>query len=252
MRELPILFSGPMVREILAGRKTMTRRVVKWPEWLPDHDTGAYWLNRHPCAALHNDGRAVKRMCCPYGVPGDLLWVRETWGTVRMHELGQHVFRDGPIPDHDKIVYRAGRRGYKSSDAPPGAPFSEWPVSWSDDPVPDGGRWKPSIHMPRWASRLTLHVTDVRVERVQDITEEDVVAEGVDPPRCPACGYSYSDARLHADHSLCGRPSPGSAIPKFQYLWDTLNAKRGHGWDVNPWVWVVSFERAAPTEEEKL
>ena len=203
MPEHPILFSASMVRAILAGQKTMTRRVVAWPSWIEDHDAGAYWLNRHPCAALHKDGRAVRRFCCPYGSPGDLLWVRET------HWISNSGERDEN--GHPLTAYRAD---------------SEMP-SW----MWGGERWRPSIHMPRWASRLTLRVTDVRVERVQDITEDDIRAEGLDGSHQMTDGHGigmgYFDGRAW-----------------FRETWDVINAKRGHGWDANPWVWVVSFERA--------
>lgn len=185
MSEHPILFSGPMVRAILAGQKTMTRRVVNGEalKWLtPDTFPPAFVADWNGL--------------CPYGVPGDLLWVREAFM---------------PRPGFERV----SRPHYRADDDRP-----EW-----------RGLWKPSIHMPRWASRITLRVTDVRVERVQEITEGDAVREGVQAiPEAPA--------------SLTDRTA-------FASLWDSLNAKRGHGWDVNPWVWVVSFERAAPTPESQ-
>ena len=179
MKERPILFSGPMVRAILDGRKTMTRRVMKpQPEDYPYHH-----------------GLAVYRVAkkCTYGVPGDLLWVRETWASDV----------DGCPAG---LSYRADHL----------------------DPRGDGPanpmRWRPSIFMPRWASRLTLRITSIRVERVQDITEADARAEGF---KDVAGKYARGDeARIW-----------------FAELWDDINAKRGFGWDANPWVWVVGFEQ---------
>ena len=181
MKERPILFSGPMVRAILDGRKTMTRRVMKpQPEDYPYHH-----------------GLAVYRVAkkCPYGVPGDLLWVRETWATTE--QAGVH-------PSDAQIVYRA-------TDP-------DWDTM-------EGWRWRPSIFMPRWASRLKLRITSVSVERLREITEHDAMREGVN-----AEGVST-------------QPGIYSYRAPFAELWDDINAKRGFGWDANPWVWVVGFEQ---------
>jgi hypothetical protein len=177
VKEHPILMSAPMVRAILEGRKTMTRRVV-----MP---------------AVHliatDDRHAVTDSYCPYGAPGERLWVRETWCCY--------------TPELRNPKYRADRHN------------------------DSGWTWRPSIHMPRWASRLTLEVTAVRVERLKEISEEDARAEGVEQ-----CEGGYIDA-------MCG-PSQGmEAKQAFDSLWDSINAARGFGWSVNPWVWVVSFRR---------
>lgn len=164
--EKPILFSGPMVRAILAGQKTQTRRVCKGHGWLS-------------CAADFDR--------CPYGQPGDQLWVRETWKDCRLESK------------RNPIAYRAS-----------------WP---RDDEPPDGG-WKPSIFMPRRASRITLELTRVRVELVQEITEGSAADEGVEP-------YAPDDYRY---------------IDGFRELWNSINSKRGYGWDVNPLVWVLTFK----------
>ncbi len=180
MKERPIIFSTPMVRAILDGRKTMTRRVMKpQPEDYPYHH-----------------GLAVYRVAkkCPYGVPGDLLWVRETWATTE--QAGVH-------PSDAEMVYRATDPDWETME---------------------GWQWRPSIFMPRWASRLTLRITSVRAERVQDITEEDARAEG------------FKD--------VVGKYARGDeARIWFAELWDIINAARGFGWDTNPWVWVIGFER---------
>ena len=186
MKERPIIFSGPMVRAILEGRKTQTRRVVK-----PQHDcrydglapAREYLGRKHLGSWGAYFGWAF--VPCPYGQPGDQLWVREAWGY-----------------DCDRnLVFRA------------------------DGELAEVNRWRPSIHMPSWASRITLEVTDVRVERVQDISDLDALAEGI---------------------QVIGRTevndlSRGKFRHAFRALWDSINAKRGHGWDKNPWVWVVQF-----------
>mgnify|MGYP001218579921 CR=1 FL=1 len=177
MSEKPILFSGEMVRAILEGRKTMTRRVVK-PQ--PEQDTDCPY---HVGAGIERKARI-----CPYGKPGDRLWVKETmWECIDNNDKVRYV-ADGPIP----IV---GNRRYKK---------------------------KPSLFMSRSESRLTLEVVNVRVERVQDITEGDAEKEGTTPYTAPAELPAYK--------------------PAFADLWDRINEKRGFGWDKNPWVWVIEFK----------
>lgn len=195
-REHPILFSGPMARAILEGRKSVTRRVVK-PQ--PVVGDGGCWYPEPPRKTAHrarhyaNDAhlrKGLARDFCPYGTPGDRLWVRETWGKL----------------DMGSVCYRA-----------------------DDEPaVPADGRWRPSIHMPRWASRITLEVTEVRVQRLQEISEEDAKAEGVEAvPFCKA-----------------GRPDGMEHVEAFEGLWTDINGKRpGCSWDANPFVWVISFRR---------
>lgn len=206
----PILFSGEMVRAILDGRKSMTRRVVKE---IPMLGTPIAW-----CAAakaqepgwVHIVGDY--RRFCPYGIPGDRLWVRETW----------KLWED-PKDGHDWVLYRAG--GKMSF---PNIEHLDMPR----DPFAD--KWRPSIFMPRWASRITLEITGVRVERVQDITEGDVREEGITDGGCLNCG----------EHEPCGCDNPQpDARDAFIWLWDSINKKRGYGWHVNPWVWVIEFNR---------
>lgn len=193
-KERPIIFSGAMVRAILEGRKTQTRRVVQ-----PQHEFSP---------SMRESAYASK--ICPYGQAGDWLWVRETFCIGYEYATGAFT----ALPFHGcesvrKAFYRA-----------------------TDDDAPDGAKrpWKPSIHMPRWASRITLEIASVRVERVQDISGEDCVAEGID------CLYE-PDTNTPADHY--NRQS-------FVYLWNTINGKRGYGWPVNPWVWVIEFKKVAP------
>jgi hypothetical protein len=192
VKEHPILFSAPMVRAILEGRKTMTRRVVSprivnnWdgPRGQGDIDAGYPFVETR-------DGPYVSAIkICPYGQPGDRLWVRETFCPTA---------GECEIP----AIYRAS---YEEEHL-----FEPY--------------WKPSIFMPRALSRILLEVTSVRVERVQDITRVDAMAEGIE------------------DKSIDGLwMSPES---RFAELWDSINAKRGYGWDVNPWVWGIEFRRVA-------
>lgn len=238
MTERPILFSAEMVRAILDGRKTQTRRVMKVQPYPDSIVTVEHYnqtvIDRHGdmqpgpeiFGAHWDDGERGLR--CPYGAPGDTLWVRETWAP---HPHG--VMRCG-------AVYRADQ----------GA-------------VPDAGRWRPSIHMPRWASRITLRITDVRVERFQDISEDDARAEGA--TMRPACnGFQHRYPGWSMDWSEVGKPSYfatgaqrgkkapltesdvslGSAKWAFASLWNTINGPSA--WDANPWVWVVAFERVKP------
>jgi hypothetical protein len=191
MKERPILFSGPMVRAILDGRKTQTRRVVK-PQ--PDPNESAWY----------QPGPGIFSMC-PYGQSGDRLWVRETW----LH---------GTCPNgHGIAAYiESGLSGDADYRLHPAADETEvnWAHKW---------RRRPSIHMPRWASRINLEITDVCVERVQDISEADACHEGA-----PA---------------IVGRNiGPVTYREGFRELWDSIYSKRGCGWDANPWCWCISFK----------
>ena len=203
MAEKPILFSGEMVRAILEGRKTQTRRVIK-PQPVVPKWTGIDW------AEVGADNTIHRRIKCPYGRPGDLLWVRETWSGST--ESG-YVYKPS---EGQRIWYRA------DNNRP----------TWAD------GRWRPSIFMPRWASRITLRVTDVHVERVQDISEADAIAEGIERAE------TARGETLNWDYDIEDFPDPRlfDPVDSFQTLWDLINAKRGFGWDVNPWVWAVTFE----------
>jgi hypothetical protein len=218
-----------MVRAILAGRKTQTRRVIAWPGWVVDTDRAALVLQTHPALASFADGRPMKVFSCPYGGRGDRLWVKETWG----YRGSAHHYPGGnkPRPPNEVTIhYRADdtrRNIERPIDAPdpvlgcgqrgPGVTEEEWGrvlnKAWA--------AWRPSIYMPRWASRITLELTEVRVQRVQEISNEDAVAEG----------FPQVDGRTW------GRLG-------FSQTWDSLNAKRGYGWDVNAWVWALTFKVA--------
>jgi len=264
MTERPILFNGAMVRAILEDRKKQTRRVAKLPhanplgQWEPTTfgGGGIYTSNGekvpHQGAIWHT--RTGDVLGCPYGQPGDRLWVRETW----TWEGGSSTYpRDTPLPDgaYDKLYVRYAADGSKRTietggnvlpvpRQPPQREGEEYclrdaPADFvytGDNTYVDrlGRWWKrkiPAIHMPRWASRILLEVTDVRVQRVQDISEADSLAEGIDEELCR--------------QSIGKSPLLAGYLPTcaFAYLWDSINAKRGFGWDANPWVWVIEFRR---------
>jgi hypothetical protein len=189
MKERPILFSGEMVKAILEGRKTQTRRVVK----------------------PHRELR------CPYGKPVDQLWVRETWKYDGWTQDGQPFVR-----------YRADNTVRLCQNIPPELSdklADQWaelskPENFDIDNSASDRKWRPSIFMPKDASRLQLEITDIRVERIQDISEEDAEKEGCNPDMET---NSYKDS--------------------FMILWDKINKDRGFGWNKNPWVWVILFKR---------
>lgn len=219
MPERPIIFSAPMVRAILDGRKTMTRRVVftrvkdsggneaqrceresdGW--WFYyDHPSGDTWRNW--CMQFEH---------CPHGQPGDLLWVRETWRLGGMYADG---FGADHAPDtkREQLCYRAD----------------------ADDGV---DKWRSPIHMPRWASRITLEITDVRVERVQEISESDAKAEGLTQVGDGLYHYWRVGDWNGQDHAGYSRPTAA-----FRALWSSINGdKTGCSWQENPWVWVIEF-----------
>jgi hypothetical protein len=212
MKEKPILFSGEMVRAILDGRKTQTRRVIAKPKdinWFPNSWKSAYqdgdgnwifWTDDSPGHAAFTK-KAYPKECnkgikCPFGQAGDRLWVRETFGDASGFYAENDCILSG-------VVYRA--------DDTNGA--------WTDDP---DFKWRPSIHMPRAASRINLEITDVRVQRLQDISEQDAIAEGLES-FCPGLDYPRHELRT-----------------AFQNLWDSNNKK--HPWASNPWVWVLEFK----------
>lgn len=221
MKERPILFSGEMVRALLREEnpKTMTRRVVKFPyapkmlgaQYNLDHQSafpasnGGWIFYTAPAHLITERMKVGDGLPCPYGQPGDRLWVRETWQvTCPETEYGGC----SPI-----FQYKADYPG-------------------------DGGHWRSPIHMTRLASRITLEITAVRVERVQDISEEDARAEGISGPH----DVGYSAYRMPGD----SKPRYSTATAAFEDYWDSLNAKRGYGWDANPWVWVIEFRRIRP------
>ncbi|WP_444880568.1 hypothetical protein [Delftia acidovorans] len=206
--ERPILFSGPMVRAILASTKSQTRRAFsprmeKLMRAAAAMGEVSHFLDE---GSMQPNDLDYVRSFCPYGQPGDRLWVRETWCRQWDDERGFL----------DECWYRASDPDVVSVDAMEKSP------------------WKPSIHMPRWASRITLDIKAVRIERLQDISDQDAAAEGV---------ATWAPGALSPD-SLNADPSD-----QFRWLWCSINGP--DSWDANPWVWVVEFERAKATEKGK-
>ncbi|MCB2179472.1 hypothetical protein KQH61_06085 [bacterium] len=231
MRELPILMSTAMVQAILEGRKTQSRRVI-----VQQPPSDAYVFTRivdstdksvvGKCSWMNMDAQASSDLFSVFCEPGDLLYVRETWNPGAWRDDGRVAidYKASPELTHTPWI-----------DVPEDKWEDLW-IKWSDElgksglvPEQDGNynwepgksplRWKPSIHMPKWAARIWLRVTNVRVERVQEISFVDIQREGViasDPHDLP---MNWID------------------------LWNSTYAKQGYGWDDNPWVWVIEFER---------
>ncbi len=208
MKERPILFNDDQVRAILDGRKTQTRRIVKPQPELCDK-TGFVQADRNGKLWATGVGstpretrRNFARKKCHHGEPGDRLWVREAWAEVGSVDPGYLTYR--------ATYPRCLQAGMENVP---------------DDIRAVGYRWRPSIHMPRWASRITLEITGVRVERLHEISEADAEAEGCRGGHGAIPGYRYN--ATPAEH--------------FYHVWESINGPGS--WDENPWVWVVEFER---------
>lgn len=241
-KERPILFSGEMVRAILEGRKTQTRRIVKpQPIKFPPEVTNARWLDdgyTEPGFYAYGEGDKPAigywRKDCPHGQPGDRLWVRETW---------QPYWDDSDL--YMAIRYKADGLFLKPKnlDEHQGHAFAGMFEGWAEDQIE--GPWKPLLYMPRWASRILLEITDVRVERVQDIGEADAEAEGAQVV-CGECGEPFcveANAMGYCWRPDCKGSEDFSYEHGFKFLWNSINEKRGFGYEANPWVWVVEFKR---------
>lgn len=206
-RERPIIFSGPMVKAILDGRKTQTRRIVTLNQFQPSTTPGYDWIFRDR-RGLWNDYRTSDLIQghCPYGQPGDQLWVRETWGYAWLDDREyQEAIESGEGPP---ILYRA---------------------DYPDGDVPIEERWHPSIHMKRHLSRITLEVTGVKVERLQAISGHDAIEEGV----------SWAIRQID--------DGPRNPREAFRILWDQINGRKpGCAWADSPWVWVIGFRSVEP------
>ncbi|HBZ0391913.1 TPA: hypothetical protein MJB50_000843 [Klebsiella aerogenes] len=240
MTERGMIFNGEMVRALLSGRKTQTRRIMK-PQPEPCPRGGHWWPSNVFKTMLHieeemQNGKGgwggLVGDACPFGDVGDRIWVRETWGAVS-HELDE----DGRIqpwtPDRPATVIHEMPfgNGYYSGHAIYAA---DGDFTWGDDDGYEDGRscWKPSIHMPRAASRILLEITDVRVERLNAISEEDARAEGIIDGGCLNCG--------EPEPCGCANPEP-DATDAFAYLWQSIYGQEN--WNANPWVWVIEFKR---------
>ncbi|EDC7034786.1 hypothetical protein BIB56_26665 [Salmonella enterica subsp. enterica serovar Muenchen] len=202
MNERGMIFNAEMVLAILDGRKTQTRRPIKWKQTrfteIAERDDGSLW----PWAEDCERGGDIW-FACPYGEIGDRIWVRETF---RVHSRATDVAT---------LVYRASVRNSWTEQT------HRVPIAVCDKPATPE-KWTPSIHMPRWASRILLEITDVRVERLRDLSEEDAKSEGITPPA-------------------------GGVLPGWEYrinfrdLW--MDIYGTDSWEANPWVWVIEFKR---------
>ncbi|WP_354690920.1 hypothetical protein [Phytobacter sp. RSE-02] len=216
MKERGLIFNAEMVRAILDGRKTQTRRIAKL-----SHERGM----KNPVVRGKNGqasyvGCHLAAMLCPFGQPGDRIWVRETWALLG-NEDGCCIDWNGKLCKGDE---REAARIYRASCEQKPGDYGLWSIpddaDWKTYTENEKfeGAWRPSIHMPRWASRITLEITGVRVERLNAISEEDARAEGVVLPEC--C------------HAYCHG---------FSLLWQSIYGEES--WQANPWVWVISFKR---------
>ncbi|MFA4145455.1 morphogenetic protein [Enterobacter hormaechei] len=207
--ERGMIFNGEMVRAILDGRKTQTRRIMKnqpagdypdTPALIRSVDGGFQWYGHYGESRIFN---------CPFGAVGDRIWVRETWA-------------DAGASAPDLKLYRANYPAHV-------------PTHYENLPPASDIRWTPSIHMPRWASRITLEITGVRIERLNGISEADAEAEGID---MDALADSQDCYDCIAGHNMTGRPTATGA---FKYLWESIYGS--DSWRANPWVWVIEFKR---------
>jgi len=222
-KEYPILFNGEMVRAILEGQKTQTRRIGRMPILY-------YWPDTQTMLVKHNKfwEEAILKYpedYAPYGIPDDRLWVRETFVLENTDEVPTdgRPYREMEEPgEFGQLLVPH----YRATESEPHIV----PLDLSDS-YDDRTRWHPSIHMPKWASRITLEVMDVRVQRVQEITDDDAWEEG-------AWWWRHDDA--------AGPPfyvRKGYNVECFSELWNSIYAKRGLGWDANPWIWAISFKK---------
>ncbi|AYC20098.1 hypothetical protein DZA65_03223 [Dickeya dianthicola] len=216
MKETGLIFNSDMVRAIIDGRKTQTRRIVKGcegaaafsPEWDIKNNEFFAVLGEKDHTGMNPVLGAIS---CPFGAVGDRIWVRETWQAIYDH-----------TDEHGYVEERCYAKGIPKQKHYWKPVFAE---AWgNEDHESRGFPWRPSIHMPRWASRITLEITGVRVERLNDISEDDARAEGIADGGCLTCGEPHPDA-----------------TDAFAHLWQSIYGEEN--WFANPWVWVVEFRR---------
>jgi hypothetical protein len=229
MTDHPILFSGEMVRAILAGRKTQTRRIINpqpasWASVFqpaPVETPGGSYGKQGQWVQSSADGHHMHGMRrFPYGQVGDRLWVKETWQAIKQDTNGISYTLADPADETAEIRYRATDETFVP-------------------PLP----WRPSIYMRRRMSRITLEVTEIRVERLQDISEEDAIAEGIENIARNQTMPPWPDYRNAPDqwHEIPGFDRP---VHSYRSLWESINGPGS--WDANPWVWVVGFKMLIP------
>ena len=243
MKERPILFSGPMVRAIMEGRKTMTRRIVK-PIIANCLEDG--WGGEQQIYWTRDDEPIEATRLCPYGASDDRLWIKEAWRTYEN-------FNEFSPKEIEKM---AKNIGYENAWAPIQYEADQTRINWLDRQY-GPGRYRHAQFMPKWASRILLEITNVKVERLQDITEEDAASEGVAP--------LFSQKQIHEPHyrmeldldpmpfknytwhgmggsdEFSGYSSCATAKESFQSLWYSIHGP--DSWEQNPWVWVIEFKK---------
>lgn len=230
----PILFNTEMVRANLDGRKTCTRRLVK-PQPDEKHTyplgfvTDSTEKKNVGCFGFGIDeyGGSIQYVKPPYGyAPGDILYVRETW---------QYLYE---LDGNEQIIEGTGKYYYAATDTIPFDTYVD-ASGVTHERVP----WRPSIHMPKEAARIWLRVTDVRIERLQEITKDECIKEGIYPSNCRNCNAAF-------DCDIC--PDEGyEEVDKFVEVWNSTIKKSDldrYGWDATPWVWVIEFERCEKPE----
>ncbi len=207
MKERPILFSAPMVRALLDGSKTQTRRIMREQVCAPGIVRAA---GDGYCEIVNEYGVVIPGFNCHYGKDGDRIWVRETWA-------------------HDAHNIEECRAAFE--DAMGGGTYG--PYYRATEVAPETLQWRPSIHMPRWASRILLEIVSVRVERLQAISASDAIAEGL-KRTCDGHAWNVEDEKHRATNP----------VDSYASLWESINGVGS--WDVNPWVWVIGFKRVLP------
>ncbi len=230
MKERGMIFNGEMVRAILDGRKTQTRRPIKWKQTrfteIGEREDGSKWPwsedAEHACDFWHP---------CPFGAVGDRIWVRETWSDVNLDGAPAVAYRaDDEVYDlmeNESLLDEDGAFNYQDTRV------SKYQfAAWHSDLISGiEGNWRPSIHMPRWASRILLEITNVRVERLNSMHDVDAMREGIQ--NLTTCS--------HSDFGIPGVVNAQHPVQAFQLLWESIYGT--DSWHANPWVWVIEFKR---------
>lgn len=242
MRERPILFNADMVRAVLDGRKAQTRRIIQSPaknmqasghKVIEYREPGDKWYGEHVFSMRNQSGtwcdytKEQFLAKCPFGAVGDRLWVRETWSDVNLEGASAVAYR---ADETLRCLNNDNNDGDEDDPRLEKYSFANW---YPDLISGTEGIWRPSIHMPRWVSRITLEITGVRVERLQDISEQDAAAEGV-----PPAGGLLPD---YPGTYLTPKGDFATAEVAFQRLWQSIYGD--DNWQANPWVWVIEFKR---------
>ncbi|EPY4902331.1 hypothetical protein ACXDKF_004586 [Klebsiella pneumoniae] len=212
MKERGMIFNGEMVRALLSGRKTQTRRIIKDCTVGRDQISKFIQIEKKFIGCYPEDVPELIRECCPYGIPGDRIWAREAF---RVHSRATDVAT---------LVYKASERNSWTEQT------HRVPVAVCNKPATPE-KWTPSLHMPRWASRILLEITDVRVERLNSIHDVDAMREGIQ--NLTTCS--------HADFGIPGVVNAQHPVRAFQLLWESIYG--ADSWRANPWVWVIEFKR---------